>query len=156
MIANKLKEYATALNELPEEIKNNEVYMMSTDDPHCGTPGCHAGLVSIVADYLPELQDCYNKVCDSEYPDSTKYYSYENWADALALYLGFAFNEKYSTSTALTRWARENADIWDNLHGDEMFSSGMAFGQVSDNFPHSVIISHFTAMSVRLNKKENK
>lgn len=156
MNANKLQEYATALVVLPEEIKNNLVDMMSTDDPHCGTPGCHAGLVSIVADYLPELKDCYKKICDSEHPDSTQYYSYENWADALALYLGFPFNERYPTNTALTKWARENADIWDNPHGDEMFSSGRAFGQDSEDFHHSVIVTHFTKMSDRLNKKENK
>lgn len=156
MIANKLEEYATALNELPEEIKNNLVDMMSVKDPQCGTPGCHAGLVSIVAKYSPELQDYYNKLCECEGFHTTQHYSYERWSDALALYLGFPYNTKYPTNIELTIWARDNADIWDNPYGGEMFSTSRAFGQDTDIFAHSVIIDHFTAMSDRLNKKENK
>lgn len=154
MIANKLMEYATALNALPEEIKNNRVDMMSTDDPHCGTSGCHAGLVSIVADYLPELKASYCEIVQKAGFYDAQHYDYDMWAEALSVYLGFPFNGKYSNGLALVRWARENADIWDNHHGDEMFSSGRAFGQSSAFFPHSVIINHFTAMSDRLNKKE--
>lgn len=158
----KLTEYTTVLNDLPDEIKNNRVNMMSDFPPTCNTPGCHAGLVSIAAKELPELRECYNKICQLEYgytegfPKDYKDYSYTHWAGALALYLGFKFNKtEYTQYTyeLLTRWARDNPYMWDNTDGEGMFCSGRAFGQDTDIFQHSVIIDHFTAMSDRLNKK---
>ncbi len=158
----KLTEYTKALNALPEQIKNNSVHMLTTEAPTCITPGCHAGLVSIVAQYLPELQECYNNTPDF---DGERYYqeykinrpySYKRWADALALYLGFQFDDTEPTSNALTRWAKDNPHYWDNLHGEGMFNSYKAFGQKTDSFPHSVIIDHFTAMSIRLNEDQGK
>ncbi|VVM26640.1 hypothetical protein BSPWISOXPB_4377 [uncultured Gammaproteobacteria bacterium] len=43
------KIFIEALEALPENIRNNEVDMKSVDEPICGTVGCFAGLVSIVA-----------------------------------------------------------------------------------------------------------
>ncbi len=167
MNTNKLTEYTKALNALPEPIKNNSVDMVSTEAPSCNTPGCHAGLVSIVAQYLPELQECYNNTPDF---DGERYfqeykinrpYSYKRWADALALYLGFQFDDTEPTSNALTRWAKDNPHYWGNLHGEGMFNSYKAFGQETDSFPHSIIIDHFTTMTTRvmsdrLNEKQGK
>ncbi len=156
MNTNKLTEYTKALNALPEPIKNNSVDMVSTEAPTCDTPGCHAGLVSIVAQYLPELQECYNNTCEfdgeiyyQEY-NCERHYSYSRWADALALYLGFPFDETEHTREALMRWADSNPYFWGNMYGEGMFNSHLAFDQETDFFPHSVIIDHFTTMSIRL------
>ncbi len=152
----KLTEYTKALNYLPEPIKNNSIDMVSTEAPTCNTPGCHSGLVSIVAQYLPELQECYNNTPDF---DGERYfqeykinrpYSYSRWADALALYLGFQFDETEHTREALMRWADSNPYYWGNIYGDGMFNSHLAFDQETDFFPHSVIIDHFTAMTTRV------
>ncbi len=163
----KLTEYTKALNALPDPIKNNKVDMLSTYPPSCNTTGCHAGLVSIVAKYLPELQECYKNTPDfdgaryyQEY-NNTHHYSYSRWADALALYLGFPFDDTEHTSNALTRWARDNPYYWNNLYGEGMFHSCKAFNQDTDFFPHSIIIDHFTVMTTRvmsdrLNKKQGK
>ncbi len=162
MNTTKLTEYTTALNALPESIKSNCVDMVSTEAPTCNTPGCHAGLVSIVAKYLPELQECYKNTPNydgeryyQEY-SNIHHYSYSRWADALALYLGFPFDDTEHTRNALTRWARDNPYYWNNLHGEGMFNSCRAFGQKTDFFPHSVIIDHFTEMSDRLNENQGK
>ncbi len=167
MITTQLTKYTKALNALPESIKNNCVDMVSTEAPTCNTPGCHAGLVSIVAQYLPELQECYNNSLDfdgeryfQEYKNNRPY-SYSRWADALALYLGFPFDDTEHTRNALTRWARDNPYYWNNMHGEGMFNSCRAFGQETDFFPHSIIIDQFTAMTTRvmsdrLNEKQGK
>ncbi len=156
MNTTKLTEYTKALNALPEPIKNNSVDMVSTEAPTCNTPGCHAGLVSIVAQYLPELQECYNNTPDF---DGERYfqeykinrpYSYKRWGDALALYLGFPFDETEHTREALMRWAKDNPYYWGNLHGKSMFNSHHAFDQETDFFPHSIIIDQFTAMTTRV------
>jgi hypothetical protein len=57
MNKNKLKQFVSALGELSDDVKDWGVIMMSTDKPACGTPGCHAGLISIVAQDFPELQE---------------------------------------------------------------------------------------------------
>ncbi len=167
MLTTQLIKYTKALNALPEEIKNNSVHMLTTEAPTCTTPGCHSGLVSIVAKYLPELQECYNNTLEfdgeiyyQEYKNNRPY-SYSRWADALALYLGFPFDETEHTREALLRWARDNPYYWNNLHGEGMFNSYKAFGQETDCFPHSVIIDHFTTMTTRvmsdrLNEKQGK
>jgi hypothetical protein len=49
MITDNFKIFIEALEALPEDIRNNHVDMKSIDEPVCGTPGCFAGLVSIVA-----------------------------------------------------------------------------------------------------------
>lgn len=154
----KLKEYVSILNALPDEIKNNKVDMGTLNEPTCNTPGCHAGLISIAASQLPELRECYNKICQIEsgyisgYPKDYTEYSYTYWANALTLYLGFKYNKNGYTYDQLKSWARDNPYMWGNIYGDCMFISGSAFGQDTDIFPHSVIIDQFTAMSDRLNK----
>ncbi len=162
MITTQLTKYTKALNALPDEIKNNLVNMGSLDDPTCGAPGCHAGLISLAAVELQELRECYNKICEMQsiynegYPRDFTEYSYTYWADALSLYLGFPFDKIEYTYYGLTRWARDNPYFWGNLDGLGMFSSSKAFGQDKDNFPHSVIIDHFTVMSDRLNENQGK
>ncbi len=162
MNTTKLTEYTKALNALPEPIKNNYVDMVSTEAPTCNTPGCHSGLISIAANYLPELQECYKNTLEfdgekyyQEYKNNRPY-SYSRWGDALALYLGFTFDDTEHTRNALIRWARDNPYYWNNTHGEGMFNSCRAFGQETDFFPHSVIIDHFTEMSDRLNEKQGK
>ncbi len=163
----KLTEYTKALNALPEPIKSNYVDMISTDAPTCNTPGCHSGLISIAANYLPELQECYKNTLEfdgekyyQEYKNNRPY-SYSRWGDALALYLGFPFDDTEHTRNALTRWAVYNPYYWGNIHGEGMFNSCKAFDQETDFFPHSIIIDHFTAMTTRvmsdrLNEKQGK
>ncbi len=57
MNKNKLKELVNALDSLSDEVKDWGVTMSSEEKPMCDTPGCHAGLISIVAKDLPELQE---------------------------------------------------------------------------------------------------
>jgi hypothetical protein len=59
MLENYTLDMVEALNRLPEPIKNDYVDMKSTKEPVCGTPGCFAGLISIVADDIPELKQLY-------------------------------------------------------------------------------------------------
>ncbi len=40
--------------------------------------------------------------------------------------------------------------------GSGMFSTGKAFGDYGNNFPHSVIIDHWTGVLARLNKKDKE
>jgi hypothetical protein len=53
MNTNNFKIFVEALEALPEEIKNNKVDMRSNFEPICGTAGCFAGLISIVANDIP-------------------------------------------------------------------------------------------------------
>ncbi len=153
MITTQLTKYAKALNNLPEEIKNKYINMVSTEAPMDDTIGSHEGLVSIVAQYLPELKECYNRLIKQEgiqeYITDEQNYSYEIWEDALDEYLGCSCNK--SNTLSLLGWATSNPDIWGNKYGYKMFIEGSAFGQDSDIFPHSVIIDHFNAISDRLN-----
>ncbi len=153
MITTQLTKYAKALNNLPEEIKNKYINMVSTEAPTDDAIGSHEGLVSIVAQYLPELKECYNRLIKQEgiqeYITDEQNYSYEIWEDALDEYLGCSCNK--SNTLSLLGWATSNPDIWGNKYGYKMFIEGSAFGQDSDIFPHSVIIDHFNAISDRLN-----
>ncbi len=154
----KLREYTKGLNNLPEEIKNSLIVMNSTEAPTGETPGCHAGLISIVAQYLPRLQKCYDRLikqeCIQEYITDEQNYSYEIWEDALDEYLGCSCNK--SNTLSLLGWATSNPDIWNGKYGYKMFIEGSAFGQDSDIFPSRVIIDHFTEMTERLeNKKQH-
>ncbi len=157
MITTQLTKYAKALNNLPEEIKNKYINMVSTEAPTDDAIGSHEGLVSIVAEYLPELKECYNRLikqeCIQEYITDEQNYSYEIWEDALDSYLGFSSN-KVSDSLSLLGWATDNPDIWNNKYGYQMFISGKAFGQETDFFPVRVIIDRFNAISDRLNDNE--
>ncbi|CAC9651502.1 hypothetical protein, partial [uncultured Gammaproteobacteria bacterium] len=92
MNKNKLKEFVNALDTLSDDVKDWGVTMMSTDKPACGTPGCHAGLVSIVAQELPELQDIYMPLYLSEsgrWGKRDNQYMFHVWSTALTIFLGF-------------------------------------------------------------------
>jgi hypothetical protein len=53
MNTKKFKVFVEALESLPEHIRNNKVDMQSVEQPVCGTAGCFAGLISIVAEDIP-------------------------------------------------------------------------------------------------------
>jgi hypothetical protein len=59
MNKDRLKEFVNALDALSDDVKDWGVAMISTNKPTCGTPGCHAGLISIVAKDLPEMKDTF-------------------------------------------------------------------------------------------------
>ena len=105
------KIFIEALEALPENIRNNEVDMKSVDEPICGTVGCFAGLVSIVAKDIPELKELYSL-------DIT-HYDFVEWSHALNAFLGCRF----------TNWASRNRMIWGNSEGGRMFSDITAFGK---------------------------
>jgi hypothetical protein len=131
---NKLKELVNALDALSDDVKDWDVAMGSIDKPLCGTPGCHAGLISIVAKDLPELQDIYN----DDYRIYDNRYEYDIWADALTVFLGFA------KGRGLEDWAECNPEIWGNENGFVMFSSRSAFTNDPDKqLNHRDIINHW-------------
>ncbi len=140
MNKNKLKELVNVLNELSDDVKDWGVDMGSVDKPLCGTPGCHAGLISIVAKDLPELQDIYND-CRVH----NKSYEYDAWADTLADFLGF--NDMHD----LNDWADSYPKIWGNEHGVAMFDLAKAFtDDESKQLTHRDIINHWKQVLVNL------
>jgi hypothetical protein len=97
---------------VPSDVKDMKVDMGSTSKPSCDTCGCHAGLISIVAKDLPELQEAYKHLClhlDKEYYNNL--YIYIFWARALAVFLGFKHRLSF------IYWAGDNPEIWGNEHG---------------------------------------
>jgi hypothetical protein len=134
MNKNKLKQFVNALDALSDDVKDMGVEMGSINEPLCGTPGCHAGLLSIVAKDLPELQDIYNYNNDYRiYEDE-----YYRWADTLAEFLGFV-EMRY-----LTDWARDNPKLWGNKFGQDMFSFWRAFTNSQfKKLTHRDIINHW-------------
>jgi hypothetical protein len=111
MITDNFKVFIEALEALPENIRNNEVDMKSVDEPVCGTPGCFAGLVSIVANDIPELKELYSLDIHN--------YDFVEWSNALNVFLGCRF----------TNWAGRNRMVWGNSEGRRMFSDITAFGK---------------------------
>jgi hypothetical protein len=71
--------------------------MMSTAQPQCGTAGCFAGLISIVANDIPELKELY----------AGEKYCFTGWAEALKKFLGISIEV----------WAWENPTVWGNYKG---------------------------------------
>jgi hypothetical protein len=123
MNTNNFKILVDALEALPDEIKNNQVDMNSTFEPACGTPGCFAGLISIVANDIPELKKHY----------TSSIYSYAEWAYALRDFLG----------VSLEVWASENPKIWENENGISVYSWNKAWGKKQDEtLTHNDIIIH--------------
>lgn len=161
-----LEQYALTLKTISEKMKNNEGPLESSGnntDDMVGTNGYHSALISIVARDLPELQECYDKISKQGGWEMTKdlkntyYYSYNCWADALAMYLGFPFDEAtyahHSLRDALSNWAAKHEEIWDNIHGKDMFSldkSGAAFGGYGERFPYLIIIDYWSGVFDRL------
>jgi hypothetical protein len=123
MNTNNFKIFVEALEALPEEIKNNKVDMRSNFEPICGTAGCFAGLISIVANDIPELKKHY----------TSSIYTFSNWGIALQDFLGIG----------LEVWAWENPTIWENTRGISVYSFNEAWGKSEDEtLIHNDIIIH--------------
>ena len=123
MNTNNFKILVEALEALPEEIKNNQVDMKSVLEPICGTPGCFAGLISIVANDIPKLKQAYKG----------EDYHYTDWEAALNIFLECTFRE----------WAYDNWEIWGNSKGMGVFSCSLSFGvEIYDALTHNMIIIH--------------
>ncbi len=140
----KLKQLVNALDGLSDDIKNMDVDMFAIKEPMCDTPGCHAGLISIVAKELPELQEIYEN--HIYFMSETEiFYKYYVWADTLADFLGF---EKMRD---LEDWAKENPKIWGNIFGGNMFKLTMAFTDyLPKQLTHRDIINHWKQVLVNL------
>lgn len=134
---NRLENFVISLNNLSNETKNNPATMRSICDPSCGTPGCHGGLISLLK--LTELQDLYKE-------DG---YSFREWGDVLAEYLGFAHDRE-----ELQDYFRDHWDLWGNTNAYGMFSHSSAFNQDSDTFPHFIIIDWWGKVLKRVKKAE--
>jgi hypothetical protein len=141
MNKNKLKEFVNALDMLSDDVKDWGVIMMSTNKPACGTPGCHAGLISIVAESLPELQEIYKPLYSLECESVGKkknHYIFSVWSSALAIFLGFKYDNE------LEVWAGENPRLWGNNRGYDMFCSRLAFtNELYKQLTHRDIINHW-------------
>ena len=139
MNKNKLKQFVNALDALSDDVKDWEVNMGSGRKPMCDTPGCHAGLISIVAKDLPELQEIYeNHIYFSEGCENERDYHYSLWADTLAEFLGFVDKRD------LRAWAKDNPKLWGNKEGYNMFCSFFAFTyDLNKEITHIDIINHW-------------
>jgi hypothetical protein len=114
-----------ALEALPEDIKNNEVAMNSAlkPNPFCGTAGCFAGLISIVANDIPELKELY----------AGEKYCFTEWAEALKKFLGISIEV----------WAWENPTVWGNYRGANAYVYNEAWGKgAEETLIHNDIIIH--------------
>jgi hypothetical protein len=149
MNKNKLKEFVNALDTLSDDVKDWEVDMSYSEKPTCGTSGSHAGLISIVAQELPELQDIYkNHLYFTKGNGNENNYHYSIWADTLAVFLGFV------DMNDLRDWAKDNPKLWGNKFGSKMFMFAMAFtGDIADlskGLTHRDIINHWKQVLVNL------
>jgi hypothetical protein len=145
MNKDRLKEFVNALDALSDDVKDMDVEMGSTSKPSCGTPGCHAGLISIVAKDLPKLQDIYECLYFLQWNIRGSRYEYSIWADALAEFLGF------SEEKDLECWAKDNPKIWGNKYGYDMFSARLAFtDDKSKEITHRYIIEHWKQVLVNI------
>jgi hypothetical protein len=141
MNKNKLKQFVNALDALSDDVKDWRVIMMSTDKPSRDTCGCHAGLISIVAENLPELQEIYKPLYSLECESVGKkknHYIFSVWSTALAIFLGFKGEED------LEMWAAKNYKLWGNTFGRDMFLSQFAFTNgLYMKIKHRDIINHW-------------
>ena len=144
MNTGRFKTLVEALEALPDHIKNNRVDMSSLQNPACGTPGCFAGLISIVANDIPELKKAYAQGDD---------YSYGAWAVALDEYLEHEGSYEFDTTKveiSLETWAIEYPEIWGNDKGRVIFCSVEAFGKkFKDKITHNDIIIHLRGVYER-------
>jgi hypothetical protein len=105
---NNFKTLIEALEALPKGIRDNRAHI--------------AGLISIVANEIPELKELYAHKGT---------YFFHAWVNALNEYLEVNFTE----------WAKENPEIWGNEDGWYMFSSINAFDKgAGDVLSHDDII----------------
>jgi hypothetical protein len=141
MNKDKLKELVNALDALSDEVKDWEVNMGSTNKPSESICGCHAGLISIVAKKLPELQEIYKPLYSLECESVGKkknHYIFSVWSSALAIFLGFKYDNE------LEVWAGDNPRLWGNNRGYDMFCSHLAFTDYEDKqLTHMDIIEHW-------------
>ncbi|CAC9658227.1 hypothetical protein [uncultured Gammaproteobacteria bacterium] len=151
MNKNKLKELVNALDSLSDEVKDWDVDMNSEEKPMCDTPGCHAGLISIVAKDLPELQEfqgIYYQELQDVYNDDCRVYEYITWHYALAEFLGFEDEQD------LKYWAQYNPELWGNKYGYDMFVCQRAFTDDKDKkLTHRDIINHWKQVLVNIERK---
>jgi hypothetical protein len=97
--------------------------MRSLEAPTCGTPGCFAGLISIVAEDIPELKELY----------TAPVYCFTEWAEALKKFLG----------VSLEVWAWENPTVWGNYRGANAYVYNEAWGKgAEETLIHNDIIIH--------------
>jgi hypothetical protein len=154
MNKDKLKQFVTALDSLSENIKDWDVAMISTKEPTCGTPGCHAGLISIVAKDLTEMKDTYKRLLILKLGikcNNFALYSFHIWADTLTDFLGF--KDRFG----LMDWARDNPKLWGNKRGDDMFCSHLAFTDYEDKeITHRDIINHWKQVLKNIEEEEVK
>ncbi len=146
MNKDKLKEFVNALDELSDDVKDWGVKMESGEKPTCETPGCHAGLISIVAQDLPELQDIYkNHIYFTKVGGDESEYHYNIWVDTLTDFLGF------SEEKDLECWAKDNPKLWGNKFGRDMFMTAVAFtDDTNKHLTHIDIINHWKQVLVNL------
>ncbi len=141
MNKDKLKELVNALDALSDEVKDWEVNMGSTNKPSESICGCHAGLISIVAKKLPELQEIYKPLYSLECESVGKkknHYIFSVWSSALAIFLGFKYDNE------LEVWAGDNPRLWGNNRGYDMFCSHLAFTDYEDKqLTHRDIIEYW-------------
>ncbi len=160
MKTNKLEEFVNALDTLSDDVKDMGVYMKSISKPSDGTCGCHAGLISIVAKELSELQaiyePIYSKECKSRGQERENHYIFYIWSRALAIFLGFKYEyelDMWDEKSPIETWAEENPKIWGNEYGGEMFSSQSAFNNDLDKaLAHRDIIEHWKQVLVNIEK----
>ncbi len=148
MNKDKLKELVSALDTLSDDVKNWEVNMGSTNKPSESICGCHAGLISIVAKKLPELQEIYKPLYSLECESVGKkknHYIFSVWSSALAIFLGFKYDNE------LEVWAGDNPRLWGNNRGYDMFCSRLAFtDDKSKHLTHRDIINHWKQVLVNI------
>ena len=110
------------------------ICILSRENPQCGTPGCHAGLVMLALDKM--------RIKQTEYYIN-KGYDFRDQGDRLARYL-FAHKERHKLD--LENWAGENPEIWGNDYGDNLFFAAEAFDKDTYRFPSSVIVNHWAGV----------
>ncbi|CAC9981354.1 hypothetical protein [uncultured Gammaproteobacteria bacterium] len=147
----KLKELVNALDALSDDVKGWGVRMSSTNKPACGTPGCHAGLICIVAQELPELQDIYMPLYlleSGRRGERDNQYIFHVWSTALTIFLGFKGKEDLET------WATKNPKLWGNTFGRDMFCSQLAFTNgLYIEITHRDIINHWKQVLKNIEKE---
>ncbi len=149
MNMNKVRQLVNALDALSDDVKDMGVKMENTKKPSCDTCGCHAGLISIVAQDLPKLQDIYkNHIYFTKGSGNDRDYHYSIWADALAVFLGF------SERKDLECWSKANPELWGNIFGGNMFMFPVAFTDDTDDLfkqiTHRDIINHWKQVLVNI------
>jgi hypothetical protein len=143
---NKVRQLVNALDALSDDVKDMGVVMCSVKKPTYVTSGSHAGLISIVAKDLPELQDIYkNHLYFTHSIGNESDYHSVIWADVLAVFLGFIDRR------GLEEWAQDNPKFWGNERGIGMFCCPSAFtDDTNKQLIHRDIINHWKQVLVNI------